>query len=262
MSVGVIRKMKTSLDEPVSYAMRIGEEQVPINEFVGKTFGLRFAGAFSCILCGRAMKKASSQGTCYPCFMNAPENSPCIIKPELCEAHLGKGRDVQWEEENHNTPHVVYLSFTGAVKVGVTRATQVPTRWIDQGATMAVPIARVPYRRLAGEIEVALKEHLSDKTNWRNMIKGVPAKAEVIEDIQAVVGDWLASDLREYLVDEEITHIQFPGEVNIPSVKSIKMEKIQEISATLIGIRGQYLVWADGRVMNVRSHSGYHLELI
>ena len=121
------------------------------------------------------MKKPSGHGFCYPCFSDAPENSPCIIRPELCEGHLGLGRDVAWEEEHHNQPHVVYLSFTGAVKVGVTRDPQVPTRWIDQGATMAVVIARVPYRQLAGKIEVHLKNHFSDKTNWRNMIKGVAA---------------------------------------------------------------------------------------
>ncbi len=262
MGSGVIRKMKTELAEPVRYEMRMGDDLVPINEFVGKTFGLRFTGQYSCVLCGRAMKKPAPQGSCYPCFRNAPENSPCIIKPELCEAHTGGGRDPEWEKEHHLTPHVVYLSFTGAVKVGVTRATQVPTRWIDQGATMAVPIARVPYRQLAGAIEVSLKEHLADKTNWRNMIKGVDADASVLEEAKARIPELLPEALQEYLVDEEITHIHFPGEVVLPQVKSIKLEKVEQVEATLMGIRGQYLVWADGRVMNVRNHSGYHLELI
>jgi hypothetical protein len=172
------------------------------------------------------------------------------------------GRDIEWEKEHHDQPHVVYLSFTGAVKVGVTRATQVPTRWIDQGASMAVPIAHVPHRRAAGEIEVALKKGFSDKTNWRNMIKGVDAEVSVLEESKQRVLNFLPDEYREFLVDENVTHIRYPGEVNIPQVKSIKMEKVKEIAATLTAIRGQYLVWADGRVMNVRAHSGYNLELM
>lgn len=262
MSEGVVRKMRVELEEVVQYQMRLGDDLIPMNERVGKTFGIRFSGSFSCIRCGRAGKKPMAQGLCYPCFRDAPENSPCIIKPELCEAHLGKGRDPEWEKEHHMTPHVVYLSFTGAVKVGVTRATQVPTRWIDQGATMAMPIARVPYRRLAGDIEVALKEEFSDKTNWRKMIKGVESDISELEEAAAIVEDVLASDLRQYVVYEDPIEINYPGVVNIPQVKSIKMEKVEQVEATLVGIRGQYLVWADGRVMNMRNHSGYHLELI
>lgn len=262
MAAGLVRKMKSELDTPVRYAMRLGGDTVSINNLIGDTFGLRFTGKLACVRCGRDVKKHYGQGFCFPCFRDAPENSPCIIRPELCEAHLGKGRDPEWEREHHDKPHVVYLSFTGAIKVGVTRAAQVPTRWIDQGATMAIPIARVPHRRMAGELEVKLKSHFSDKTNWRNMIKGVDASPEALLDAREVAIAALSDSEREHVVEEDVTMIKYPGEVNIPQVKSIKMDKVQEISATLVAVRGQYLVWGDGRVVNVRSHSGYELELL
>ena len=52
-------------------------------------------------------------------------------------------RDYDWEMAHHMQPHVVYLSKTAGIKVGVTRETQIPYRWIDQGAVEALILAKL-----------------------------------------------------------------------------------------------------------------------
>ncbi len=136
--------------------------------------GARYRGILTCASCGKRVKKFYGQGFCFPCLQSAPEAAECIIRPELCRAHLGEGRDPDWERAHHMTEHAIYLSYTGGVKVGITRSTQVPVRWIDQGAVSALIIARVPYRQLSGLIEVDLKRLFADRTNWRAMLKLVP----------------------------------------------------------------------------------------
>ena len=254
--------MKVDLGPPVSYALRLGDEAVNMNELVGSEINLKFDGKINCIVCGRDTKKAFGQGFCYPCFMNAPENAECIIRPELCEAHLGKGRDPEWEKEHHATDHYVYLALSSAIKVGVTRGTQIPNRWIDQGASAAIRFALVPYRRLAGEIEVALKEHLTDRTDWRKMLKN-----EVNEELDLLaekdkLGDELDDDLAQYITDDdEVIQIEYPVEKFPLKVKSVSFDKLSEIEGKLSGIKGQYLLFSDERVLNIRKHSGYNVTL-
>ena len=76
----------------------------------------------------------------------------------MSKAHLDiEERDLDYEKKVQLQPHVVYLAYTSGIKVGVTRKSQVPTRWIDQGATSAIEIVEVPNRYLAGASEVKLK---------------------------------------------------------------------------------------------------------
>ena len=184
----------------------------------------------------------------------------CIINPELCRAHLGEGRDVEWEKRNHDTPHTVYLSNTTGVKVGVTRETQIPTRWIDQGATEAMVIAEIPNRYLAGCIEVALKPYIADKTAWQRMLKNehIPfdlsaRKAELI--------DHLPDELKAYISDKPSVKINFPVTKYPEKVKSVSLDKAPVFSDTLVGIKGQYLIFESGQVFNVRKHGGYRVTL-
>ena len=248
----------------VAYALRMASGSVPLAERISGEFTLRFTGIRTCVSCGKQVKKFYGQGLCYPCLRNAPEASPCIIRPELCRAHLGEGREVQWELDHHMQEHLVYLSFTGDVKVGVTRSTQVPVRWIDQGAMLAMPIAKVPYRQLAGAIEVDLKRLFSDRTDWRRML--------LLSDLEADVEPLLAARekavqevdpaLREYMLpDAPMLRLSYPL-VNVPpKLVSVQLDKLPEVSGKLQGIKGQYLVWSDGRVVNVRNHIGYHVEV-
>ncbi|MEL7529994.1 MAG: DUF2797 domain-containing protein, partial [Bacteroidota bacterium] len=258
---GNLRKMSSQLGDTVQYSLTLGEDTFLVNDWIGKPIKLAFQGEINCRICGRKTNKSYGQGFCFPHFQKAPENSPCIIRPELCEGHLGNGRDPEWEQTHHVKPHVVYLALTSGVKVGVTRHDQVPTRWIDQGAWKAVQIANVPYRRLAGEIEVALKDHMSDKTNWRKMLSNqMNTELDLAEEIEKAQS-LLPAEYQEYIVPQsEITEITYPVEAYPEKVKSLKLDKIPEITGTLQGIRGQYLILDEGRVINLRSHTSYLIE--
>lgn len=246
-------------DGMVRYAVPFAAP-MELEAFIGRPLTLRATGALSCVSCGKRVKKLFQQGFCYPCLQSAPEAAECIVHPELCRAHLGEGRDPDWEIAHHATEHVVYLSHTGDVKVGVTRGTQVPTRWIDQGAVAALVIARVPYRQLAGLIEVDLKRVFADKTNWRAMLKEVPPDADALRAARAQAIGALRADLQEHLLhDEEPLVINYPVLAYPPKVTSVSFEKQPEVSGVLVGIKGQYLLWEDGRVVNIRNQSGVHV---
>jgi hypothetical protein len=254
-------KMRSALahDGAVHYALPF-DPPIELAPFLGKPLTLRATGALSCVSCGKRVKKLFQQGFCYPCLLSAPEAAECIVHPELCRAHLGEGRDPEWERDHHATEHVVYLSFTGNVKVGVTRATQVPTRWIDQGAVAALEIARVPYRQLAGLIEVDLKRVFADKTNWRAMLKEVKPDDDALRAARAQAIGALRADLQEHLLhDTEPKVIRYPVLAYPPKVTSLSFEKQPVIGGTLMGIKGQYLLWEDGRVVNIRNQSGVHV---
>lgn len=258
-----LKKMLAGLDgEEVSYALHLGLSTVPLADRIGRTFTIRFTGARTCMSCGKRVKKFYGQGLCYPCLKDAPEASECIVRPELCRAHLGEGRDAAWEQEHHNTEHFVYLSQTGGIKVGVTRATQIPVRWIDQGAVLAVLIARTPYRQLAGLVEVALKAHFADKTDWRKMLQQVVPDTDALLRARDHALTGVPEELRPYmLVDARPQVLAYPLHETLPKITSVSFDKLPEITGTLLGIKGQYLLWKDGRVLNVRNHSGYHVEI-
>ncbi len=255
-----LHKMRTSLEDVVNYKLISEEGEILMNDLIGKFFSMKFDGKLQCVSCNEIKKKLFAQGCCYDCFVNSADASPCIINPELCEGHLGGGRDPEWEKEHHVQPHVVYLAVSSAVKVGVTRATQVPTRWIDQGATYCIKLAEVPYRKLAGDIEVALKGTFTDKTNWRKMLKNEIGEFD-LEEEKWQLEELLPQDLAEYMTeDDEITQIEYPVEQYPEKVKSVGFDKQPLIEAKLLGIKGQYLILDDDRVMNVRKHEGYYVD--
>lgn len=257
-----LRKMLTGFDGAVHYALQQGPTALELSPFIGASLTVRATGVLSCVSCGKRVKKLFAQGFCYPCLTTAPEAAECIVRPELCRAHLGEGRDPEWERAHHNTEHVVYISQSGGVKVGVTRSTQVPVRWIDQGAVAALVIARVPYRQLAGLIEVDLKRILADRTNWRAMLKLVPPDGDALRAMRTQAITALRQDLRAYILEtEEPLVINYPVLAYPPKVTSVQLEKTPEVGGRLMGIKGQYLIWEDGRVLNVRNHSGHHVHI-
>ena len=260
-ATGHLKKMAASLAEPVQYILHLDGTEVPMNDLIGHDLTLTFSGEIHCRVCGRKTSKSFGEGYCYPDFMNHPANSPCIVRPELCEGHLGKGRDIQWEEEHHVQPHVVYLALSSGLKVGVTRETQVPTRWIDQGAYQAIRLAEMPYRQLAGEIEVFLKDHFDDKTNWQRMLKNDLADDDLLarkDDAAAM----LPEIFHDYISDnDDIVDIVYPVTSYPAKVKSINLDKTPEVEGRLHGIKGQYLMFEDGQVLNVRKHTSYLVDL-
>lgn len=261
-AVGVLDKMHTSFINPVQYFLQLSSDKVTMNDFLGKKIQLRWTGNIFCTVCGKKTNKSFGEGMCWNCFSTAPENAECIVRPELCEAHLGKGRDPEWEKRNHFRPHYVYLALTNSVKVGVTREDQIPTRWIDQGAASGIILAETPYRKLAGDIEVALKNYFTDKTNWQKMLKDErTAELDLLSEKERVK-TLLPEDLRQYIsANNEIVQLIYPVQQYPVKVTSLSFEKINPIDMVLVGIRGQYFIFEGGNVINIRSKSGYEVEL-
>ena len=265
---GNIRKMKGIPGSPIQYSLPLYDilergEQVDMNALIGHEITLRYDGEIHCTVTGKRIRKTYGDGMSYDAFMQSPLASPSIIRPELSRIHEGVAlRDKEWEEAHHNQPHIVYLSRTSSIKVGVTRTTNVPYRWIDQGATEAIFFAEVPYRQLAGLIEVAMKDFLTDKTNWRNMLKGVVSDTTDLLEKKDELLEELPPEYQEFISDnDEITTLEFPLEQHPVKVASIKLDKTPLVQGKLAGIKGQYLIFSDGRVMNMRSHSGYRIRL-
>ena len=261
ITTGNIRKMTSELKAPVNYQLPVGDENIALNQLLGKKISLSFSGQINCIDCGAKTKKSFGQGYCYKCFESSPQTEPCILKPELCMAHMGIARDIEWAKANHLQTHIVYLSVTAGIKVGVTRATQIPTRWIDQGATMAIKLAEVPNRHIAGVIEVFLKAHYSDKTSWQKMLKDEVAEFDLLAE-KAKAGHLLPAELKKYIsTDNSITSISYPQNASPNKVSSATFDKTTEVSGTLTGIKGQYLIFDNQTVINIRRHAGYQLTV-
>ncbi len=265
---GQIRKMKVVHEDTndVRYTFRLvnyeseDETNFSMNELIGGNIEMVFDGNIICKSCGRKTNKSFLQGFCYPCFKKAPQAAECIIKPELCQAHLGKGRDPEWEEKHHNQPHIVYLAASDVVKVGVTRATQIPTRWIDQGAHQCIRLAETPNRYLAGQLEVALKDQFTDRTNWRKMLKNEIDESIDLESTKWEMEELLPDDLTTYFSEnDECYTFDYPVEAYPEKIKSIGFDKEPIIQGKVLGIKGQYLLLDGNRVMNVRKHTSYSI---
>ena len=266
---GTIRKMRTVLDAPVQYSLPLGETSVAMNDLLGQWLSLRHSGRIECVACGRETRKSFNQGYCYPCFKRLAECDLCILRPETCHFHLGTCRDPAWAGDHCMQAHVVYIANSSGLKVGITRESQLPTRWIDQGASQAVPVFRVRNRLHSGLIEVTLKRYVSDRTDWRRMLKGndrlpdLAGKAAAILDTARTDLDALAesrADLHWELLDGEVTEITYPVEAFPAKVMSHSLDKADTVSGVLQGIKGQYLIMDSG-VINMRKFAGYEIGL-
>lgn len=259
---GVLKKMTTRLNAAeVNYYLELDNDLIHLNQLIHKKIRLELQG-YQCLNCG-SDETIFAQGFCKKCFFESPKAGEWIMKPELSKAHLGEeDRDLEFEKRMQLQPHIVYLSNTGTVKVGITRKKQLPTRWIDQGAHQAMAILETPNRYLAGVAEVALKNHISDKTNWRTMLTTTESQenlGEVFNSLQTHIPD----EVRDCLI-AELNHvpIAFPYSQKIEKVlKSHSLKKDPHVEGVLIGIKGQYLIFEDGAVMNIRNHEGYRVGL-
>jgi hypothetical protein len=259
---GNILKMSTELANPVKYTLQLGENSVGMNELIGREISLNFTGQINCISCGKQTKTSFGQGFCYNCLQTAPEASESVLRPELSKAHYGIARDMEWAEKHDLIDHVVYLAVSTEVKVGVTRIHQIPTRWIDQGASLAIKLATTPNRHIAGIIEVFLKKHFTDKTNWRTMLKCETFLVCNLLEEKTKVEKLLPGELRKYIEpDNSITEINYPVNSFPQNIKSVSFDKTPKIEGTLTGIKGQYLIFEDDSVLNIRKHNGYFLDL-
>lgn len=257
---GVLRKMRTEMGQPIQYYMVFDADFLNVNQLLDKELQIEFI-KYQCLNCGEDLP-IFRQGFCRRCFYETPAAGDWIMRPELSTAHLDKeDRDLEYEKKVQLQPHIVYLANSSNVKVGVTRKTQVPTRWIDQGAHEAIEIVEVPNRYLAGVTEIALKEHVSDKTNWRKML------TNSLEDVDLVawrskLKPYIPAEAQDYFIENQgETHLEFPVIRYPDKVKSLNLNKTPNYKGVLKGIKGQYLLFEDNTVFNVRSNEGYYVAL-
>ena len=257
---GVLTKMKTELQKEVQYYLIFESDFLHLNQILDKTISINFL-RYHCLNC-KLQKKIFAQGFCYSCFTSIPQSGKWIMNPELSTAHLDiEDRDLDYEKQVQLKPHVVYLANSSNVKVGVTRKTQIPTRWIDQGAHEAIEIVEVPNRYLAGITEMALKQHVADKTNWRKMLTNDIIDLN-LEEEREKLKKYIPDAAKEYyLANNKETEIVFPVLEYPKKIKTLNLTKAPYFEGVLKGIKGQYLLFQDGTVFNVRNHEGFVVEI-
>jgi hypothetical protein len=258
---GVLTKMQTEFLNPIQYYLVFENSFLSLNQLLNKSMEINFVG-YQCLNCGKK-KKIFRQGFCYDCFMSSASAGDWIMKPELSTAHLDiEDRDLEYEKKVQLQPHVVYLALSSEVKVGVTRKTQVPTRWIDQGAIQAIPIVEVPNRYLAGITEVALKNHFADKTNWQKMLKNEVETFDLYEERRKIEA-LLPEEVKPYFLNDlsGLYTLTYPVLEYPKKVVSLNLDKSPNFTGKLTGIKGQYLLFEDGTVFNVRTFEGYVVKI-
>jgi hypothetical protein len=260
------RKLDAELvQQQVHYYFGEGKERVCLNEFIGYPVTLRLLGDVACVACGRKITKTFQQGYCFPCTQTKAQCDLCILKPELCHFAQGTCREPEWGEAHCMQDHFIYLANASGLKVGITRHSNIPTRFIDQGAIQALPVFKVTKRHHAGLIEVALAQVIADKTNWRKMLTPTASLDLCAERsrLAPILSDILVQkkDLNITALNETPWLLNYPIQAYPQVIKGINLLILKVWQAPLLGIKGQYLLFEQG-VLNIRNLSGYALEFV
>lgn len=270
LASGHIAKMKAELVSPVAYRLPLGGTLLDMNSLIGESLTLSFNGVIQCQHCGRKTKKSYAQGFCYPCMISLAQCDSCIMSPEKCHFAAGTCREPDWAETHCMVDHIVYLAVSSGVKVGITRHSQIPTRWIDQGAVQAIPVFRTRTRMLSGLVEVIFKQHVADKTDWRKMLRNETADIDIAierdrlfaetESELSALADKHGINAVQRIEDTKPISISYPVVAYPTKVSSLCFDKTPVISGKLMGIKGQYLLLDTG-VINLRKYTSYHMDL-
>lgn len=261
MFKGVLNKMKTEINDNVNYYLELGDDFINLNQIINSKLELNFEG-YQCLNCSSDIQ-IYRQGHCKKCFFELPSTADWVMKPELSKAHLNiEDRDLEFEKDVQLKPHILYLAYSSNVKVGVTRKSQIPYRWIDQGAINAIEIAEFPNRFLAGVSEVELKKHYADKTNWREMLKTSQCTVE-LESEREKAFEKLPVESSEMAKSNNFStfKINYPVLKYPVKPKSLNIIKEKSFTNELVGIKGQYLIFKDETVFNIRSNEGVVISL-
>jgi hypothetical protein len=262
MFEGTLKKMQTEHTNPINYFLNMEDSFLHLNQCLGKTIQIQHSGS-QCLNCKQSLA-IFRQGFCKSCFFDSPATGDWIMRPELSKAHLGEAdRDLEYEQKIQLQSHIIYLALSSHLKVGVTRKTQLPTRWIDQGAHEASVLIEVPNRFLAGVGEVALKDYFSDKTNWRKMLQHQAEPIAWKEEWNKAL-DFLPSELKQYTnkQDFSVEELHFPVLQYPEKVSSLNLKKTPLFVGKLMGIKGQYLLFEDQTVFNIRSNEGERVKIL
>ncbi|MDJ0776742.1 MAG: DUF2797 domain-containing protein [Gammaproteobacteria bacterium] len=264
---GNLAKMVTEATAPVSYRLELGGQSARVNDWLGARLRIEYLQQIECIHCGRKTSKSFNQGYCYPCFRSLAQCDQCIMSPEKCHFHLGTCREPDWAMNHCMRPHIVYLSNTSSAKVGITRETQLPTRWIDQGAVRALPVLRVSQRYHAGLIEDAFRVHVGDRTNWRNMLKHLYEEVDLYAMFQSTwpqvrerLDAELLADAEEIAAPDAAVELEYPALTWPQKIVSFNLDKQPVVEGELIAVKGQYLI-LDSGVINIRKYGGYLVSI-
>ncbi len=274
---GQLYKMAVRHSDPIEYSFVLKQDdklldELPlVNSYLGKQLSLEFTGKINCIACNRAISKTFNQGYCFPCMQTLAACDMCVLKPHLCHFDRGTCREPEWGMAHCFVPHILYLANSSGVKVGLTRETQVPTRWMDQGAVQSLAIMRVQSRYQAGLLEHAFAHTISDKTDWRKMLRGANGREDLVavrndlfithaSKIQEIASKFNFGDI-EMLLDQEVQNFNYPVLEYPSKIHSLSFEKTPKITGTLVGIKGQYLMFDTG-VINMRKYTGYHVAVV
>ncbi|WP_110687889.1 DUF2797 domain-containing protein [Salinicola aestuarinus] len=268
---GSLRKLDIRLPDAgvADYRLQAGDTTLALNDRLGERLRLRYVGEIHCIHCGRKTRKSFAQGHCYPCFSTLAQCDLCIVRPETCHYFQGTCRDPEWGERHCFRPHIVYLANASGLKVGITRGTNTPGRWLDQGAIQALPIFEVATRQQSGLVETLFKSHVSDRTNWRAMLKHavtpldlqaerdrlVSAVGDELEVLQARFGAEAIQPLAAPAVSIDYPSLGWPSKI-----VSFNFDKTPFVEGTLMALKGQYLILDTG-VINLRKFAGYRVEV-
>ncbi len=264
---GNLAKMQAELSDTVQYTLPLSDARVALNPLIGEQLTLTHTGVINCIHCRQKISKSFSQGYCYPCFTTLAQCDLCIMKPETCHFDQGTCREPEWAQSHCMQPHIVYLANTSGLKVGITRKTQVPTRWIDQGAVQALPIIQTTSRFHVGLIENELKNHVSDRTSWQKMLKGDIPEIDLQHERDLILEktlDTLDEIGKRFgkqswtLLKEDSVAINYPIIEHPKKCKSFNFDKDKQVNGQLMGIKGQYLIFDSG-VINIRKFGGYEV---
>lgn len=257
---GVLQKMESEMGNPIQYYLVFENDFLNMNQVLNKTLEIAFL-KYQCLNCGRD-RQIYRQGFCKNCFYEIPSAGDWIMRPELSTAHLDiEDRDLAYEKKIQLQPHIVYLANSSNLKVGVTRKSQIPTRWIDQGAHEAIEIAEVPNRYLAGIIEVSLKTQVGDKTNWRKMLTNEVDDQDLVQ-WRSQLKQFIPKETTAYFIENsQETHLEFPVLQYPIKVQSLSLDKNPRYTGILKGIKGQYLIFEDQTVFNIRGSEGYYVSL-
>jgi hypothetical protein len=262
---GTLCKMGVEHTAPVSYRLVDAFDStvaLPLNDLLGHRLRLTATGDLRCVDCGQPTRKLFGEGACYKCFSTLPGNDICIVKPELCHFHIAANpcRDPAWGERHCFQPHILYLAVSSGMKVGITRQVNTPTRWIDQGASRAMPLARLADRFAVGRLEKTLSGFFSDRTNWQRMLKHEVPDTDLVAAADEVLERFPAEFLPSVLEDRRVVEFEYPSLAWPTKVRSHNLTKEPVLEGALMAIKGQYLLFDSG-VINIRSHSGQMVQL-
>lgn len=90
---------------------------------------------------------------------------------------------------------------------------------------------------------------------------------EVLDLNLAEIRDSLRQHIPEeaqeyYIASNSETNIHYPVKQYPQKVKTLNLDKTPEFEGVLKGIKGQYFLFEDQTVFNVRSNEGYVVEIV